>query len=137
MNVYRDQGFTGVWLKLRVDQAHLAGVAVQDAGFEFHHTKPDYIMLSQWLPSSPTKLPGFASHYVGVGGLVLNKDKTKMLCIQERRPSVEFGALWKMPGGLVENGESIEEAAIREVWEETGVRANFKGILGFRELMKY
>ena len=60
-----------------------------------------------------------------------------MLCIQERRPSMEFGALWKLPGGLVENGESIQEAAVREVWEETGVKANFLSILGFRELMKY
>lgn len=50
---------------------------------------------------------------------------------------MEFGALWKMPGGLVENGESIEEATVREVWEETGVKANFLSIVGFRELMKY
>ena len=42
-----------------------------------------------------------------------------------------------MPGGQVDAGESIEEATIREVWEETGVRAKFLGVLGFRELLKY
>ncbi len=33
------------------------------------------------------------------------------------------GARWALPKGHVEPGESEEEAAVREVWEETGVRA--------------
>jgi len=45
--------------------------------------------------------------------------------------------LWKLPGGLVETGESIQEAAIREVWEETGIKTKFVSILGFRELLRY
>ena len=45
--------------------------------------------------------------------------------------------MWKLPGGLVETGESLEEASLREVWEETGVKCDFKGVLGFRELLKY
>ena len=45
--------------------------------------------------------------------------------------------LWKLPGGLVEKNESIGDAAIREVWEETGVKTKFVSILGFRELLKY
>ena len=82
-------------------------------------------------------MPGFASHYVGVGGLVLSKDKSKLLCIQERKSPTDSGPVWKLPGGLVEAGESIEQAVNREVWEETGVKTNFVSILGFRELLKY
>ena len=62
-----------MWLKLEKKNMHLAGVAVQDAGFTMHHAKDDYLMMTQWLPrDQPNKMPGFASHYVGVGGLVLS-----------------------------------------------------------------
>jgi ADP-ribose pyrophosphatase YjhB (NUDIX family) len=44
--------------------------------------------------------------------------------------------MWKLPGGLVETGESIEEAVKREVWEETGVKTKFSSVLGFREIVK-
>lgn len=32
---------------------------------------------------------------------------------------------WKIPGGLVDDNEFISEAAEREVWEETGIKAKF------------
>ena len=82
IKTYREQQFRGVWLKLKKEHAHLAGVAVQDAGFNFHHAKEDYLMMTQWLDTTmPNKMPGFASYYVGVGGLVLNKERDKLLCI--------------------------------------------------------
>ncbi len=58
--------------------------------------------------------------------MVLNKDRTKLLMIQEQNPLLPD--VWKLPGGLVETGETIEEAVLREVWEETGVKCKFKGI---------
>jgi 8-oxo-dGTP pyrophosphatase MutT (NUDIX family) len=39
---------------------------------------------------------------------------------------------WKIPGGLSELGENIEEAALREVMEETGIQCQFHSILGVR-----
>lgn len=93
-------------------------------------------MLTKWLDeSSESRLPGFATHYIGVGGMVINKERTKLLCIQEQRPLSP--GQWKLPGGLVETGESIEQASIREVWEETGVKCKFSSVIGFKELMGY
>ena len=93
-------------------------------------------MMTKWLDkASINKFPSFATHYVGVGGLVLSKDRQKILAIQEQKPIIE--GLWKLPGGLVETGESIPEACIREVFEETGVKTSFQSILGFREVLNF
>lgn len=40
---------------------------------------------------------------------------------------------WKMPTGLTELGESLDDAAIREVMEETGVQTTFHSLLSFRQ----
>ncbi|TBL78922.1 NUDIX hydrolase [Paenibacillus thalictri] len=53
-------------------------------------------------------------HFVSAAAIVLN-DKNEILLI--RGP--ERG--WEMPGGQVEEGESLTQAAIRETKEESGV----------------
>lgn len=43
---------------------------------------------------------------------------------------------WKFPGGYVNHGESVKDGAVRELWEETGIDAEFQGIMAIRELKK-
>ena len=54
---------------------------------------------------------------VGVGAIILERDK---ILLEKRKNSPGKGK-WSVPGGLVELGERIEQAAIREVKEETGL----------------
>ena len=44
---------------------------------------------------------------------------------------------WKLPGGYVDCFEKIYNAVEREVKEETGVTANFLGIVGLREQVNF
>src|SRR5215472_14084982 len=37
---------------------------------------------------------------------------------------------WALPGGAIEMGESVAEAAVRETFEETGIRVEVTGLLG-------
>ena len=50
-----------------------------------------------------------------------------MLLLRRRFPPNR--GLWAIPGGLVELGESVREAVIREVKEETGLDVELEGIL--------
>jgi 8-oxo-dGTP pyrophosphatase MutT (NUDIX family) len=38
--------------------------------------------------------------------------------------------LWGLPGGAVEPGESVREAIVREVWEETGLEIEPLRVIG-------
>jgi 8-oxo-dGTP diphosphatase len=47
-----------------------------------------------------------------------------------QRPSHgHLAGYWEFPGGHVEAGESLVEAAIREAWEETGLTVQSLGLL--------
>ena len=55
-------------------------------------------------------------------------DQNRILLIKRARG--DYAGLWGLPGGKVENDEHLSDAAIREVYEESGIRARFKSFLG-------
>ncbi len=51
--------------------------------------------------------------------LVSREDKPRVLLIKRAKPP--FEDCWALPGGFVDAGETLEQAARRELLEETGV----------------
>ena len=60
---------------------------------------------------------------------VLIADEKKGILLIKRRTD-PFKGRYALPGGMVEYGEPVEKAAVREVKEETGLDVELEGILG-------
>src|SRR5206468_441946 len=53
------------------------------------------------------------------GVVVLRPDGAALLQLRDDRPDIQDPALWVFPGGHVEDGESLEAGARRELQEES------------------
>ncbi len=63
---------------------------------------------------------------VAVDGVLIREGKILLV----RRGKEPFKGKYALPGGFLEYGERAEEAVLREVYEETGVKAEVKDLLG-------
>ena len=131
---WRQEGLRLVWLQVPLAHADLIPVAVAQ-GFEFHHSAPDYLMLT--LSVEPDAyIPHFATHYIGAGGAVIDEEGN-LLVVSERHRRDKSRPSWKLPGGALHPGEHLVSAVVREVWEETGVEAEFDHLAAFRHWHGY
>jgi len=62
---------------------------------------------------------------VRVTGVLLNS-KNQLLIVKQR---VSESRQWSLPGGRLEHGETMEQAVVREVREETGLIAEVRQLL--------
>uniref|UniRef100_A0A8C3MBS7 Nucleoside diphosphate-linked moiety X motif 6 n=1 Tax=Geospiza parvula TaxID=87175 RepID=A0A8C3MBS7_GEOPR len=122
---WRDEGRIAVWLHVPILQSSLVAVAASQ-GFAFHHAEQGSSTLTLWLGEGPSRLPGFATHQLGVAGELQGW----------WHPEKTINA-WKFPGGLSNPGEDIGDTAVREVFEETGIKSEFKSILSIRQQHKH
>jgi 8-oxo-dGTP diphosphatase len=63
---------------------------------------------------------------VGVGAIVI--EDSRVLLVKRAHPPLQ--AEWSIPGGVLEVGELVREAAVREAREETGLIVEPSELLG-------
>lgn len=118
-----------VWLKIPLSRVELLPIAQKEFDFQCNHVNAHHYMMTLWLPNSPSKLTPCGTHNVGVSVLLLRPDTQQVLLVKERYYNQQ--RLWKLISGSVELNEFVHECVEREVLEETGMRCNYRGILGF------
>jgi 8-oxo-dGTP diphosphatase len=76
------------------------------------------------LNNTSPNVPPIPKHSVAVSGLITDPSSGLILLIRDHRRG------WEFPGGRVEEGESLTEALIREVHEETGMAVSVGALAG-------
>ncbi|RXJ01840.1 NUDIX hydrolase [Anaerobacillus alkaliphilus] len=66
--------------------------------------------------------------WLAAAGIVIKEGK--WLVVKKKYGGLK--GLWSIPAGFVHEGETVDEAAVREVAEETGVLTRVKDIVGIR-----
>ena len=68
---------------------------------------------------------------VGVGAIIIENDRTendRVVLVKRAHPPIQ--GQWSIPGGALEVGELVREAAVREAREETGLTVEPGELLG-------
>ncbi len=116
-----------LWIKIPIEKSDFIPVLTK-MDFKFHHCYEDYVMMVKKLIDNPI-VPTAKNYTAGVGGLV--RDGNKLLVVKDK-----FNTGYKLPGGHIDNNESLKEALKREVFEETGVHVKFESILNLGHFTK-
>jgi len=67
--------------------------------------------------------------WLAVSGIVENENG-EWLVVKKRYGGLK--GMWSFPAGFVNQGETVDEAVLREVKEETGISTTNKGVVGIR-----
>lgn len=116
-----------LWIKIPIEKSDFIPI-LTNLDFKFHHCDEKSLMLVKKLIQD-TLIPTAKNYTVGVGAIV--RDKEQLLVIKDR-----FSSGYKLPGGHIDNNESIKDALKREVYEETGITVKFESIVNIGHFTK-
>jgi len=78
------------------------------------------------------ELPSPTEVVQAAGGLIVRRHDEALQIVVVHRPVQQD---WSFPKGKLEGGETFELAALREVWEETGMACRLLRFIGHTEYM--
>jgi 8-oxo-dGTP diphosphatase len=82
------------------------------------------------MPENPSMKP------VPVARLVVVREDGRVLILRRAQESTG-GGMWCLPGGKIDYGDTVEQAAVRELQEETGLRAGDLRFLFYQDSLPY
>lgn len=147
----RDRFTAVMWLSLPKSHARFLQCLVDEPlRFSLHHANNARIMLVKTHPDSvgKTEVPSYGTHYVKVECVVVEDATQRVLMVRDRicatraERAAEGAPEWakdsalKLVSGSSETGEFFADAAVREVMEETGIRARFGSLIGCGNRLK-
>ncbi|WP_199254536.1 NUDIX hydrolase [Mycolicibacterium mengxianglii] len=101
-----------------------AAVAVVLVDSEVGEDRVDPAPVDDWIAGRPMPDPGLDGRMVDVSG-----GAAFLLCRRATRLSAH-PAQWALPGGRLDPGETVTEAALRELHEEVGIELPESSVLG-------
>lgn len=131
LDAWKAEALKVAWLEIPSEKSAFIPLAV-GLGFQFHHCEANRLVLITRLRDDAFIFP-YASHYAGAGAVVLTST-SDLLVVKERYRNPDRPDYYKLPGGLLNHGEHIAAAAVREVREETGIDAEFRALTCFRHI---
>ena len=76
----------------------------------------------KWVDQLEEKwLAGLIPNPQAVSVIITNNHGEALFLLRDNNPNISFPNCWSLPGGVVEFNELPEQAATRELWEETGL----------------
>ncbi len=88
------------------------------------------VLVAEWTKTIGHGVPGYVTPKVTVGAIVGNDDG-ELLLIQR-----SDSGIWLYPTGWADVGYSAAEVAVKEVWEETGIKSEVVDMLGVYDGMR-
>lgn len=134
LNAWQTNGNQIVWLELPIELSSYIAPATA-AGFIYHHSS-DRSLTLQFTINEKASVPTYATHYIGVGGVVFN-ERGELLVVSEWYRRDRSKPYYKLPGGALLPGEHLIAGVKREVLEETGIHASFEALVAFRHWHGY
>jgi 8-oxo-dGTP pyrophosphatase MutT (NUDIX family) len=111
-------------LTIPVDQRRRAAVAIVVVASQVDADSTEYVTAGLGMRNVPGDVTGIDGRVQGVGG-----GAAFLLCVRAAKMNRHAGQ-WALPGGRIDDGESVEAAALREVAEELGLPIDPAQVLG-------